>query len=310
MAPTFEQYQQDYATRWASMQIRPELAASARTAAEKVLGAQRHYEPVSGATGVPWQIIGIIHQMECGGSFRGNLCNGDPLTARTVQVPRGRPASGKPPFTWEEAAIDAIQYDGLDKVTDWGPERLAYALERYNGFGYRKKGVPSAYLWSGSNQYVKGKYVRDGVWSSEAVSGQIGGMPILKALMELDPAFSFGETLTAAAAEFPKTRGDDEAAHLEAHAELKDTSTVYAAVDKTAATAGGGTIAGGGLLAVLKGAVDHTEQITLTPDGIINQIGATAQIVTKYGLPLLGLAFVLVMGCEVVQFYQRKKLMG
>ena len=59
-----------------------------------------------------------------------------------------------------------------------------------------------------------------------------------------------------------------------------------------------------------EGAVDAGEKITLTPEGIINQIGATAQLLTKYGLPLLGLAFCVVLLCSSVQYLQRKYMTG
>ncbi len=38
--------------------------------------------------------VGVIHGMECGFDFGAHLRNSDWLTARTVQVPAGRPASG------------------------------------------------------------------------------------------------------------------------------------------------------------------------------------------------------------------------
>ncbi len=98
--------------------------------------------------------------------------------------------------------------------------------------------------------------------------------------------------------------------HLLAHSDLKQASTAYSAVDKTQATTGATTIAGGAVAAAFKGAIDNAEKITLTPDGIINLVGATAQLITKYGLPFLGLAFAVVVLCQVVQFYQRKYLTG
>lgn len=98
--------------------------------------------------------------------------------------------------------------------------------------------------------------------------------------------------------------------HLLAHADLKQASTAYSAVDRTQATTGLTTVAGGTVAAAFKGAIDNAEKITLTPDGIINLIGATAQLITKYGLPFLGLAFGVVVLCQVVQFYQRKWMTG
>src|SRR5262245_56808 len=187
---SFEARRSEYAKLWQTLEIRaskfPDIDATAR----KVLDAKNgRYKAVQMTTNVPWYVVGIIHQLECGGSFNQHLHCGDPLTARTYHVPKGRPIEGKPPFSWKESAIDAVEYDGLDKVKTWSVERILYELEKYNGWGYAKHHpeVHSAYLWSGTNHYSHGKYVEDGRWSAAAVSGQSGAAPILKRVMELDP---------------------------------------------------------------------------------------------------------------------------
>ena len=75
----------------------------------KMLQSQARYTEVSTQTGVPWHIIAIIHCMEGSLSFAKHLHNGDPLTARTVKVPAGRPKTGTPPFSWEFSAEDALR---------------------------------------------------------------------------------------------------------------------------------------------------------------------------------------------------------
>lgn len=142
---------------------------------------RKRYEDVSALTGVPWEVIGVIHGMEGGCNFNTHLHNGDPLTAKTVHVPRGRPATGNPPYKWEDSAVDALKLKKLDQVDDWSDVRICYELERYNGFGYRlyHSDVLSPYLWSGTNHYVKGKYVYDGKWDKNAVSKQLGAIPVL-----------------------------------------------------------------------------------------------------------------------------------
>jgi lysozyme family protein len=154
-----------------------------------ILSNQARYESVSKTTGVPWKIIAVIHRMECGGSFQKHLHNGDPLTAKTVQVPAGRPKTGTPPFKWEESAIDALGYDGLTKQKDWSVTNSLFFLEKYNGWGYRNGAgqatTPtrrSPYLWAATNHYVKGKYIADGKFDPEAVSQQIGAAALLKML--------------------------------------------------------------------------------------------------------------------------------
>lgn len=178
----------EYEAIFAGAAIRPERlqevrATAARLAAEP---AWSRYRAVAGRTGVPPHVVGIVHSLECGGSFAGHLHNGDPLAGRTVRVPAGRPAKGAPPFRWEDSAVDALGLQGLDRWQDWSVAGVAFVLERYNGFGYRNRRppVPSPYLWSGTTAYVSGKYVADGVWSATAVSRQCGGMALLRVLLD------------------------------------------------------------------------------------------------------------------------------
>ena len=86
--------------------------------------ARARYASVSAQTGVPWWVIGLIHMMEAGQSFRCHLHNGDPLTARTVQVPAGRPKTGQPPFIWEESAADAL----LVELFPFGRRQMRFEL--------------------------------------------------------------------------------------------------------------------------------------------------------------------------------------
>jgi len=146
----------------------------------RIEAGKSRYEIVSKATGIPWYVIGIIHALECSLSFKQHLHNGDPLTARTVQVPAGRPKVGNPPFDWEYSAIDALKYDGLDTWKDWSVEGTLYKFETFNGTGYRNKGINSPYLWSGSQHYTKGKYGSDGKYDPNLVSKQVGAAVLLK----------------------------------------------------------------------------------------------------------------------------------
>ncbi|MDI6853771.1 MAG: hypothetical protein QME75_09260 [Deltaproteobacteria bacterium] len=152
----------------------------------KIEQHRRRYDAVAEALSMPWYVIAVIHSLESSLSFARHLHNGDPLDARTVRVPAGRPKTGSPPFTWEESAIDALKYHELDAWQDWSLPGLLYKLEEYNGWGYRlyHPHILSPYLWSCSNHYQRGKYLADGVWSETAVSRQTGAAVLLKALAE------------------------------------------------------------------------------------------------------------------------------
>lgn len=174
----------EYQAYFKACKVRPGNEGTVAYYVKKLNQGRAMYEQVSrDLNGIPWAFIGIIHGMECGFNFAGHLHNGDPLTARTVQVPAGRPVIGAPPFTWRQSANDALTLKGYHEVTDWSVPRMLYLLEKYNGFGYRARRVPTPYLWSFSNLYEKGKFVKDGKFDPAAVSKQCGAALILKAVV-------------------------------------------------------------------------------------------------------------------------------
>lgn len=173
----------EYAQLWDSLKIEPTRAPGVNAAADRVIKGRTQYETVSKATGVPWYVVGLLHYRESNCNFNTHLHNGDPLSARTVHVPAGRPRGGNPPYDWAFSAIDALVIKGLDKVTDWTIERVAYTGECFNGWGYRAHGGVAPYLWSGTCHYVRGKFIRDHVYSPTVVDPQLGIMAVLSALI-------------------------------------------------------------------------------------------------------------------------------
>jgi lysozyme family protein len=151
---------------------------------DKIVANKSRYEAVAASTTVPWFVVAVIHSLEGSLNFKTHLHNGDPLTAKTVHVPKGRPA-GTPPFTWEQSAIDALTFDGLAGVKKWNLAIILFRLEGFNGFGYRVKHpeVLTPYLWSFTNHYTKGKFVADGKFDATAVSKQCGAAAILKLML-------------------------------------------------------------------------------------------------------------------------------
>jgi lysozyme family protein len=184
--PSLGTLKPEYQRLWDTMKIAPARLQTVDNAIAKLVLSKPRYEKAATASGVPWWWIAVVHQLEGSGRFGTHLHNGDPLTARTVNVPAGRPAKGKPPFTWEDSAADALAMKGLGKATDWTVPGALYQLERYNGWGYRlyHASTLSPYLWSFCQHYRRGKYVADGKWSSSAVSAQIGAAVLLKRMHE------------------------------------------------------------------------------------------------------------------------------
>jgi len=176
----------EYETLFHYCRIRPGNEKAVNDMIDKLKANKNRYLGVSIPLGIPWGFIAVIHNMESGLNFTKHLHNGDPLTARTKQVPAGRPLKGNPPFTWEESAMDALSMKGLGAGTDWSLAGTLYQLENYNGWGYRlyHAHVKSPYLWSFSNHYNSGKYVADGTWSDTAVSKQCGAAVLLRRMAE------------------------------------------------------------------------------------------------------------------------------
>lgn len=175
------------AERWEVAKFTRSTAINAQ--AEKIAANRSRYEAVSKATGVPWDVIGVIHYRESSNDFAGVLHNGQKIIGKgtkTTLVPKGR----GPFSSWEEAAMDALVVcpPYAAKNADWSIAGTLDILEKYNGLGYRRKGLPSPYLWAGTDQYVKGKYIADGKYDPEHVDKQLGAAAILKRLRDMEKA--------------------------------------------------------------------------------------------------------------------------
>jgi lysozyme family protein len=171
----------EYAKYFVSMKINADRMTEIQSIAQRIGQNAARYKSVANAIAMMyWPLIGIIHNLESGMNFNTHLCNGDPLTERTVHNPVGRPTTGEPPFTWESSAVDALKHEEWDIWHDWMILGMAYISEMYNGMGYRSHGIPSPYLWAGSSIYVKGAYTSDGNFDPNAVSREIGVMTMLK----------------------------------------------------------------------------------------------------------------------------------
>lgn len=171
--------------------VAPTRHAEVDRIAARLVRHRLRYAAACANTTIPWSFAAIVHQLESGGDFSRHLHNGDPLRGRTVRVPKGRPPHGEPPFAWEASAADVLMLQALPRVKEWPLGQILYRLEKYNGLGYRMHHpqVLSPYLWAGSNHYTRGKYVRDGRWSANAISAQIGGAVLLRRMAELGIAF-------------------------------------------------------------------------------------------------------------------------
>jgi len=200
------------AQRWAAMHMKADRIAAFDATARRLSApdAKARYAGVTGrlkSVGyqpVPWWFIAVVSEREYGGPPRWDrqLGQGDPLRAASIHDPKGRgPFPAHPGDTtsgndaWTRCCLDALIECGpyAAKWTDWSPGGALTLWEEYNGLGYAARGVPSAYVWSGTDQYISGKYVADHVYRASAIDVQEGCAPILARMMALDPTILFAQ---------------------------------------------------------------------------------------------------------------------
>lgn len=208
MAYSFSGLKAEYAALWP--QMKPDAARRTEfvTIARRMYAGMASYRAVERLTGVPAAVIAVIHEREGAGKFTTHLHNGDPLSARTVHVPAGRPVNGSPPFTWTESAVDALHLEGLHAFEAmygaWSVVLACYTFELYNGFGYRNKGLRSPYVWGGCSLQQPGKYVADGKFDATVMDRQPGAAVLLATLFELYPDTRFDAAPSPAPVPVPK----------------------------------------------------------------------------------------------------------
>lgn len=179
---------QEYCDLFETAQILPEKKTLVENAVNRAVKLKPKYQSVIGriGVGIPWYALAGIHCLENNFRLDCHIHNGDPLSGKTTHVPKGRPRSGNPPYTWEESTLDALTHAGWDKEPLWTLPRMLWQWECYNGLAYRKyhAEVLSPYLWSTTQHYRKGKYRGDGDWDPSLVSEQVGTAALLRRMLE------------------------------------------------------------------------------------------------------------------------------
>jgi len=167
------------------MVIKANRVAEFDHTAARLLAHKDIYQLIEKKTGVPWTLIALTHLRESNNDFGTYLGNGQSLKRKTTIVPKRRgPFLG--PNAFVDGAIDALKIDGLSSVRDWRLEKELYELEIVNGTGYDGRGLPSPYLWGGTNIQRAGKYTADHVFNAGVWDTQPGCAPTLARLAVLD----------------------------------------------------------------------------------------------------------------------------
>lgn len=187
--------------KWRDMKIKPSFWPAAQKFARRALAHKGEYVAISEEIKrrhgyhIPWWFIPLVHERECVKGVDNWTCNiaqGCRYNVKCNVIPYSGPFS-----SFVEAAIDAlvVQHPHAAKNTNWSGGGTLTKAEEYNGLGYYRMGKTNPYLFSGTDQYIKGKYVADKKYDPNVVDTQLGVAISLKALMELDPSIQLDGNL-------------------------------------------------------------------------------------------------------------------
>ncbi len=160
-------------------QIRPEWVARLDVVISGIIRDRQRYVVIQNlrSGGMLWYFVAGIHERESSRNFTCHLHEGSPLIHRTLFVPIGRLPDKEPPYTFEQSAEDALYVLEREDLVEWSNmDSSLYAIESYNGLGYRQyhPDVKSPYVYSGTNLYARGKYIADGRFSAITIDQQPG----------------------------------------------------------------------------------------------------------------------------------------
>jgi lysozyme family protein len=194
----FNQLQSHYAQQIASMKIEPDRIKELDQDCEILLKEKAAFVELSDRTPnrTPAAFIMAVAMREMSGNTRCFLGNGQALSRRTTITPKGLGPWLQPyPENFIQGGLLALHIDGIDKITQWSLPRAAYESEALNGFGYMSKGIPSPYVFGGTNIQRKGKYVSDGNYDPNTMDTQLGTLTIIERLFDLDASLKFGDVI-------------------------------------------------------------------------------------------------------------------
>lgn len=145
----------------------------------KVMPNMDEYKEITEEIGCSLLALICSHYREASCNFDKQILNGQRWDMKTTIVPKR-----EGPFkNFEESCIRAFaikpKMEFPNNISD-----LLHFLERWNGWGYRRRGILSPYLWAGTNLYTKGYYTSDGVYSSRAVNKQLGCATLIKGIFD------------------------------------------------------------------------------------------------------------------------------
>lgn len=202
MQHPFETLKPEYEALLARMVVTRVSAVDATAKRLLTFHAHGNYDEVAEKTGIPIPFMATSFEREASSNFLRSPAQGDRWNAVSVNVPRGR----GPFANWVDAALDAYHINGLDAVgkENWTWALCCYYGEVFNGFGYRDyHHEHSPYVWGGSNIQESGKYTSDNRFNATVWDTQLGIIPMMKRMIELEPKLALAGDVAQALSPLP-----------------------------------------------------------------------------------------------------------
>jgi|694.fasta_scaffold36434_8 lysozyme family protein len=126
--------------------------------------------------------VAAIHWREASGSFNKSIANGENLGGyirKDGRLGQGNPSNSfTPTNNWVTNSVEVLSYKVTEKYG--GPKNLNDPAsfndfaERFNGLGYKQRGLVSPYVYAGTDLYTGGKFTSDGKFDSGVFDKQVG----------------------------------------------------------------------------------------------------------------------------------------
>lgn len=188
MRHPFEVLKPEYSQLLSIMTVRPDRRKLVDDAAVKLIGLKTRWAPISEANGVPIVLMAASFEREASSNFEKNPAQGWSWRSHSKIIPYNGPFP-----SWRAAALEAYRLNGLDRVgrDNWTWELMCFYGETFNGFGYRDwHGMHTPYLWACTNIQTVGKYTDDGHFDAAHWDSQIGIVPVMRRMIEIDPTLA------------------------------------------------------------------------------------------------------------------------
>jgi lysozyme family protein len=188
--------EKEYADLAARAVIKPEREHDLVASCKNLIANKPLYQHVESISTVPTAMLMALSDREMNGNVHCYLGNGQSLKVRTTIVPLDRGPFSQPfPDDFYAGCMDALRLEGLDQWAKifggWTIPLFCYGTEELNGDGYRRRGLPSPYVFGATTVQKPGKFPRDHFFDPTMMDPQLGTLAIYEELVKQDPSLAF-----------------------------------------------------------------------------------------------------------------------